>query len=386
MGKSIKALINPELLSWARTSLGLTTATVADELGVSKETYEAWESGDEQMTLAKLRDAARVLKRPLAVFYLPKPPKDFKPLRDFRRPHGVAPRETLSPELLLDIRRAHSKRAIALDLVAEMEVEIPTFDLRASVADDAEIIGQRFRDALAVPPPAKRGWKTDMMAVEAWKVAAEQLGVLVFHATKIRRSEARGFSISVEGEPLPIVVIALKEYPAGRIFTLMHELTHLALRATGVCDWNEKDSVEAYCNRVAGAILVPKAELEALPEVAAANRQSIWSDESLERISQFFRVSEEVVLRRLVILNRASAAFYRSRRQIFEKRYEDAGEHFGRVDHPVKVVRSLGHLYVGLVLDAYRNEAITSADVTDYLGVKLEAVPEIEQVMIASQW
>ena len=50
---------------------------------------------------------------------------------------------------------------------------------------------------------------------------------------------------------------------AGRVFTLLHEFTHLLLRQGGVCDLvqtaeNTPDSrLEAFCNAVAGAALVP---------------------------------------------------------------------------------------------------------------------------------
>jgi IrrE N-terminal-like domain len=54
---------------------------------VTVERLKAWESDKDEdaPTLGQLRDLAAKYHFPLAVFYLPEPPKDFLPLRDFRR-------------------------------------------------------------------------------------------------------------------------------------------------------------------------------------------------------------------------------------------------------------------------------------------------------------
>jgi hypothetical protein len=55
------------------------------------------------------------LQAPVAIFYLPEPPLDFQPLRDYRRV-PEAQLGQLSPELLAVIRRAHAVREAALEL------------------------------------------------------------------------------------------------------------------------------------------------------------------------------------------------------------------------------------------------------------------------------
>jgi Zn-dependent peptidase ImmA (M78 family) len=42
--------------------------------------------------------------------------------------------------------------------------------------------------------------------------------------------------VSLPGDVLPIVILNGGDAHAGRIFTLLHELTHLLLRQGGVCD------------------------------------------------------------------------------------------------------------------------------------------------------
>jgi transcriptional regulator with XRE-family HTH domain len=105
MATSVKALVKPELLVWARTSAHLRVEEAAHKAQVKEEQLAAWERGEGQPSIPQLRKLGRVYKRPLAVFYLPKPPTTFQALHDFRRlPEGAAGEQ--SPELAYEIRRA----------------------------------------------------------------------------------------------------------------------------------------------------------------------------------------------------------------------------------------------------------------------------------------
>ena len=132
MTKSVEANVEPALLVWARASAGVEIEQAAKKAGVAPDRVLAWEEGRERPTIVQLRNLATAYKRPLAVFYLPEPPKDFQALRDFRRlPGQVAGSQ--SPELRFEIRRAHDRREIALELCQELGEEPPTFPLTASI-------------------------------------------------------------------------------------------------------------------------------------------------------------------------------------------------------------------------------------------------------------
>jgi Zn-dependent peptidase ImmA (M78 family) len=79
---------------------------------------------------------------------------------------------------------------------------------------------------------------------------------------------------------------------------MVHEFVHLLLHADGVCDLDERKKpqseealVEAFCNRVAGAVLVPAPALLAAPGVAEASRGKDWSDDELVALARRFWVS-----------------------------------------------------------------------------------------------
>ena len=97
--------IEPSILIWARESLGLTLAEVALKLDKDRDTIQQWEYGNAYPTLAQLEQLAyKIYKRPLAVFFLPKAPKETTPKQDFRTlPDNEI--TNLSPELRLFIRK-----------------------------------------------------------------------------------------------------------------------------------------------------------------------------------------------------------------------------------------------------------------------------------------
>ena len=73
MAPSTLAFVEPSVLRWARVSINLTPVAAARRMQVPDTRVVEWESGAAQPTIAQLRKAAAVYKRPLAVFFLPAP-------------------------------------------------------------------------------------------------------------------------------------------------------------------------------------------------------------------------------------------------------------------------------------------------------------------------
>ena len=57
---------------------------------------------------------------PLAVFYLPEPPQDFAPLRDFRRLPDEPEKAPSLAHLAYHIRTAYERRELALELSGDL--------------------------------------------------------------------------------------------------------------------------------------------------------------------------------------------------------------------------------------------------------------------------
>lgn len=392
MARTVKALINPELLVWARKTARIDLARAAKTANISVATLERWEAGEDYPSVAKLRQLAKLYKRPLAVFYLPEKPLDFSPLKDFRRlPGEVA--GVLSPALAMQITAAEERRDLALELYTELGEEPPALELRATMGENVDDVGARIRNWLGISLAAQHAWRDDRIGYNAWRQRIEELGVLVFQLTKVGVKEARGFVIAKR--PLPAVAVNGRDAYSARSFSLIHELTHVLLSESSISDFSEATAdesrpadaarIEVFCNAVAAATLLPR---EAILNHALVRDHSgaTWSNENLQELARAFAVSEEALLRRLLTLGKASSAFYKEKRKAYEAlAAELAGsKRKGRATPSQKALGQLGSGYARLILQAYYRQRLTLADVSAYLNVKLPWVSKIESATYGS--
>ncbi len=388
MARTPLALIEPALLVWGRTSIGMSVEDAARRVGVPEGRLRSWESGESAPTVAQLRKAAHVYRRPLAVFYLPEPPRGFDAMKDFRRlPESTA--ASWSPELHVEFRRATKQREIALELLENAGTELRRVELPA-YADDPETFADAVRDLLGVSLEEQMTWRDRYRALAGWIDAVEEAGALVLQTSGIELDEMRGFSLALE--PLPVVVVNAQDSPRGRTFTLLHELTHVLLRNGGLCDLGERESqseegrTEVFCNRVAAAVLMPRAALEAETAVLRHRPGAEWEDDELRILADRYGASREAVLRRLVTIGKATMAHYLRKREEFLRIYaEQMGSRTGFAPYHRVKVRDLGRSYVRIVLEAYHREEIGASDLADSLGVKLKHVAKIEAEVLGAR-
>lgn len=395
MATLVRAVVKPELLIWARESARLSVEQAAQKASVKPPSLAAWERGESQPTIGQLRKLGRVYKRPLAVFYLSKAPKTFQAMQDFRRlPKEMAGAQ--SPELAFEVRRARYRREIALDLHEELLGSPPAFKAKASIEEDPEAVGLRLREFLGTTRDQQGDWKNNYEALNGWRAALERHGVLVFQGSDVDLAEMRGFSISET--PLPVVVVNLKDVPLARVFSMLHEAAHLMLREGGLCDLVEEQSsaalrrIEVFCNRVAGATLMPKTWVLEEPEVQE-HKGEAWPDEVIASLAHRYRVSREVVVRRLLILGRTTESFYRKKREALQAEFEAQQKEAlqkkalglapkGFVTPDRIAVSTAGPFFVRLVLNSYHQEKITSNDLSSFLEVRLKHIPKIERAVL----
>lgn len=387
MSLRVQALVRPDMLIWARESAGLSPDVAARKAQVKAERLNDWEAGVQRPTVKQLRKLARVYRRPLAVFYLPEPPTTFKPLHDFRRLSGVAAAGE-QPELRYAVRRAHERREIALELYGALGESPPEFELAAALSEDSDLVAARLRGLLSVDHKEQLAWSSPYDALNGWRSALERAGVLVFQVSRVDPTEMRAFSIA--DRPLPVIAVNIKDAPHARVFSMLHELAHLAMRQGGLCDLHEEgmrseeeQRAEIACNMIAGAVLVPGERLMAEDVVRAKRGASEWGDEELVSLSRRYGVSREVILRRLLLLGRTSQAFYRKKALEMRERAASRPERAPGFPPPhALAVSTAGHLFARLVLRSYYEGSITSRDVSDFLEIRLQHMSRVEQVVL----
>lgn len=194
MSKRVKATIAPSVLAWARTTAGYEMAEAAAKIDVDPQKLAAWETGDDQPSIPRLRKLAELYKRPLAVLYLSEPPTNFQAMHDFRRLPGAGPRR-FSPGLTFEVRRAQQRRALALELFNDEEIEPRRFDLAIAEQTAAEDAGQAVRRFLKIDYQSQSHWDQGLDAFRQWRTKIEDRGVLVFQAARFESDEASGFAL-----------------------------------------------------------------------------------------------------------------------------------------------------------------------------------------------
>ncbi|OQY99683.1 MAG: hypothetical protein B6D41_01245 [Chloroflexi bacterium UTCFX4] len=384
-GKSIEVGLNPAVLRWARTSAGWSIEEIAEKLKIKPDTYKLWESGEIRPTLANLKKLAEYFKRPLAVFFLPEPPHDPPLPTDFRKLFGEP--SSLSKESLLAVRRARRLQNIATELMRGLDHEMRPLIGTATLEENPDDVAREERARLGITVDDQRRWRDQFEAVREWRRSVENLNVLVFRFS-MPVTEARGFSL--DSEKPPVIVINSTDAAHAQIFTLFHEYAHLLLRMPGICDpervptvQQRSDNVEIWCNRFAASLLVPSEELhqEVFEEIARSPESSA---DLLKKISRRFKVSTEVILRRMY-----------SSRLLTKSKYEEGLDKLvtQRIEpkkdvpfpQPIErqVLQERGELFTSLVLEGRERDLIGYGDVADYLSLRLKHLDKLQALVAA---
>lgn len=381
-----RALVTPEVLAWARREAGLDPETAARKLAVKPDRLARWESGEGRPTIPQLLRLSEVYKRNPAVFYLPEPPRETLTVHDFRRLPDVGA-AALSSGLRYEIRLAAARREIMLDILGPDAPQTRLPQVRIDNID-AERAASTIREHLNVTVTEQKTWRRPGVGFRRWRDAIERIGALVFQTTRVDVKEMRGFSL-VE-QRLPVILLNGGDAHAGRSFSLLHEICHLILRDGGLClpgdeRHAEGTDLEVFCNRIAGATLVPADSLLAEPIVRRVTGRENWADEDLIALAREYSVSREMVLRRLLIVGRTTERFYREKRRQFaaEAAAREEDEHGIVVPQFRQALNRLGRLYAKGVLESFYEGRISASDLSRYLGLKLKHLPEFEAAVFS---
>lgn len=380
MAKRIEATPTPAILTWAREKAGMSLEVAAQKTGIKPAQLTEWEDGFSRPSISQLRKLATLYRRPLAAFYLDAAPPRFEVMHDFRRLSTDDAAYSHSPRIAYEIRRAFDRREWALELLEGVGESFPSFNASASIDENVENVATRLRDAIGVTVDWQARWRFDHEAFKQWRVLLEHAGILTLQATSIALTEARGFSISLK--PLPVAVVNIKDAPRGRIFTLLHETSHIMLNDGGICDLHDADE-EAFCNRVAGAALFPRDTfLNTLIVRRHRKGDPVWTDLELRELSRQFGGSREAALVRLLTLKLTTQSFYDRMHKEFLKIYAqqqaERQESEGFAPPHVIAISSAGPLFTSLVVESFNREKITASDVSDYLQIRIKHLKDLQ--------
>lgn len=264
--------VNAEILSWARESAGLSLEEAARKLGIreargvsASDRIVALEMGNESPRRSLLAKMAKVYRRPLLAFYMSAPPRKGDRGEDFRTlPERHSQAEPLVDALVRDIR---ARQGMVRAILEDEESESLAFVSSMKMDDGVGAILASIRQTLKFSLPTFRMQGSVENAFNLLRNQVESIGVYVLlvgnlgsHHTAIDVSAFRGFALA--DRFAPFVVINDQDAKSAWSFTLIHELAHLWIGASGLSGSLAESRVERLCNDVASNFLLPNNELE----------------------------------------------------------------------------------------------------------------------------
>lgn len=288
--------INPQILTWARETAGLSLETAAEAIDLKAargiagaDRLAALEAGKGEPTRPLLLRMAKKYRRSLLVFYLANPPATGDRGQDFRKLPGAAGPD-FNPELDALIRDVQVRHGLIKSLLEDDQGERLAFVGSRSLTDSPEVVARSIREVTGFDLTVFRAAKDVDAAFTYLRARLESAGVFVLlignlgsYHTNIGSRTFRGFAIA---DPIaPVVVINDQDAHAAWSFTALHEAAHLWLGTSGISGNFAEARIERFCNDIAGRLLLPAAELAVLAESAVGP-----FDEAVRQLSEFAAV------------------------------------------------------------------------------------------------
>ena len=299
----MRVAIQPELIRWALERAALDSEKV-EKLKRRFPKFSDWEQGTVRPTLRQIEKFAKAVHAPVGYLFLSKPPKESLPIPDFRTLGSHQP-ERPSPNLLDTIYACQERQNWYHDFARRTRQSVRDFVGSVTLVMKPEPVAADMHEKLAFKMAEHLKCRTWIEALRLFIKKVDEAGVMVMVSSvvlnnphrRLDTQEFRGFALSDQYAPL--VFINGADSKSAQMFTLAHELAHLwldrsALSNTSASSSTESRREETWCNAVAAEFLVPMSNLLTM----------LGDDESptdaMSRLSQHFKVSRLVILRRLL--------------------------------------------------------------------------------------
>jgi len=368
MPRATAVPVTPLVVTWAVTDSGYPLDELAAVAGVSPEAITSWGAGESQPSLTQLRALANKIKRPLATFLLPEPPKLPAPMLEFRSPPGVERRQ-LNPSERRAVRDAARLQRVLSWIVSELRLgqdKVPRVSTRAAIENEAA----RARSTIGIGVREQEQWTSSSAAFQGWRAALEKSGIFVL-VLPMGADSCRGFSLWDDFAPV-IAVNTAGWNAEARIFSLFHEYAHLLTRTNSACieaidrrTSAPSDPVERWCEQFAAATILPVEQLRKLLEEHGWRR--VTDVEVVRRIARHFKASVRATTLRLIDLGVAQRNLYASLPQSADRNPRGGGG-AGR-DRTRLRNDQYGARTMQLFRTALERDVVSSGDVLDYLDV-----------------
>jgi Zn-dependent peptidase ImmA (M78 family) len=282
-------VVNPDILKWARETAGLSVEDAAAKLDIGDARgvtghgrLAAFEAGEQEPSRPLLVRMAKQYRRPLLTFYMSEAPKLAERGEDFRT---LPPEHSIAQDALVDalIRDVRARQQIVRAAMEDQEeADRLPFVASMTMRQGVEAVLQSIKETLDLDLERYRGTNRQSGGFAYLREKAEKAGIYVLlignlgsHHTNLDVETFRGFALA--DDVAPFIVINDQDAVTAWAFTLLHELCHIWLGATGVSGATAGTAVERFCNDVAGRFFLPTSEVNRLNDLRGADFDTVVS-------------------------------------------------------------------------------------------------------------
>lgn len=365
----------PEVLQWAAGNIGSTVEQLAARVAGPSKTQQVM---DGKLTAKQAEKFASIAQVPFGFLFLREPPNIPDPeIPDLRQVPGAKRLSRAFFDTLADVKKKQEWYSEFLkDCEADQLPFVGSFDQKtASAKAVAESISATLGCdvALRVKCDTKEQYYAELVKrVEAAGILVFKNGVVQNNAHKpLNVEEFRGFALV--DKFAPVVFINGKDSAAAWIFTLLHEIAHIWLGASGVSDVSVSvlgrfDGLEQKCNQVAAEVLTPENEF--------LDQWNVWGDLALYRLPNYFKVSRLVIAKRAMDLDLMDKESYLSVLHQTKANDAKANADGGGDYYKTVLVRNSKKLTNALVSEAFAGRVMLR-DAGALLNISSNAVAEL---------
>ena len=318
----VYALINKDTLAYICQEKGVSGDFIANKTKISATKLALWLTPTDSAlpTIKQAKKLASCLHIPFAGLYMNSadiPLKKIPNVRNMRTMLGTSSSDDSALNIaMIDVLL---ERDFLLNANDELGLTTKPFLPVVPKDNDPQIWANAIREQFSISLEQQYKCNSARQFYLYLRDKIESEGVFIHCFTDVPIDTARGFAIYYTD--LPIIGINDEDRPPAKSFSIIHELVHLFKRESSLCnDMNNSVTTkeeEVFCNAVAGELLVPQ---NAINIVLNNNNYSApYSKEDLKQIADRFSVSREVIIRRLLDLNKISKIEYDTYVDMFRK-------------------------------------------------------------------
>jgi len=375
------------MLRWAREKSGYSIDDIAHRFKKDVTVIESWEAGESAPTYVQLEKLAyQYYKRPVALFFFPKPPTEPDPSKSFRSLPDVEV-GAFTADTRYALRQA---RAMQLSL-AELCDGVNPVDQK--IFQDIHLQPRsvvkatiQVRSYLGVSVPQQSSWKTTEDALKNWRAHLEDKGLFIFKRP-FKQKDLSGFCLPDSDNEFPIIYLNSSTAPARQIFSIFHELSHVLLGIGGVTKRDNsfihlltEDSrkIEEFCNVFAAEFLVPSRDFKQFLST------DFYDDRAVAKIASRYKVSREVILRRALDHELVDDQHYKEKATQWAKEYEEGRRKRSGGSYYATQATYLGGKFLDLAFGRYYQGRCSMEQLADYLNVRVRSLRGLEHFALSN--